>query len=181
MASARNPGAPASATTLPFGVLGRPHGVRGEIVLHPFNPQGARLERLRFPIAVEIVRADRRQPGEVLSARPFAQGQTLLKIAGAETREAVAALTNAELHVARAALPPLEPGELYVADLVGCEVYDLRGVHRGRVRSTFWNGSQDVLAVVAESGEELLIPAVPGFIHQLDLAARTMVIDDHEP
>ena len=180
MASAPDQVAQASAATLPFGVLGRPHGVRGEIVLHPFNADGTRLDRLRFPVDAEIVWPDRRKAAQLLSARAFGQGQALLRIGGADTRELVAQLTNAELHVARSALPPLAPDEVYVADLVGCAVYDLQGRLRGRVRSTFWNGSQDILAVVAEGGEELLVPAVPGFIHSLDLAARTMVIDDHE-
>src|SRR3954451_12334186 len=93
----------ASATTLPFGVLGRPHGVRGEIVLHPFNPDGTRLERLRFPVDVEIVSSSRRRAGQLLTARPFGQGAALLRIAGFDSREVVAELTNAELHVARSA------------------------------------------------------------------------------
>jgi 16S rRNA processing protein RimM len=180
MASARDQTLPASATHLSIGVLGRPHGVRGEIVLHPFNPDGTRLERLRFPVDVEIVSGSSRRAGQLLAARPFGQGAALLRIAGSESREAVAELTNSELHIARAALPPLAAGEFYVADLVGCAVFDLEGKPRGRVRNTFWNGSQDILTIVSDSGEELLVPAVAGFIQQLDLVARTLVVDDHE-
>jgi 16S rRNA processing protein RimM len=180
MASARDQAPPPSPGHLPFGVLGRPHGVRGEIVLYPFNADGTRLERLRMPVDVEIVSHGRRQAGQILTARAFGQGEALLRIAGADSREAVAALTNAELHIARAALPPLGAGEVYVADLVGCAVYDLEGRLRGRVRSTFWNGSHDILSVVNEAGDEVLVPAVPGFIQKLDLSGRTMVIDDHE-
>jgi 16S rRNA processing protein RimM len=180
MASARDQALPPSPGHLPFGVLGRPHGVRGEIVLFPFNPDGARLERLRFPIDVEIVSQSRRQAAQILAARPFGQGEALLRIAGVDSREAVAAFTNSELHVMRAALPALAAGEVYVADLVGCAVYDLQGRLRGTVRSTFWNGSHDILSVVDDAGAEVLVPAAPGFIQQLDLAARTMVVDDHE-
>ena len=104
----------------------------------------------------------------------------VLRFEGVADREAAAALTHAELQVPRASLPPLAAGEIYVADLVGCAVYDLAGRLRGRVASSFWNGRQDVLTVVDEGGAELLVPAVPGFIQAVDLAARTLVIDDHE-
>ena len=61
-------------------------------------------------------------------------------------------------------LPPLEPGEFYVADLIGCAV---RGRRRARtvgvVRQAFWNGSQDVLEIRDQAGNELLIPAVARF------------------
>jgi 16S rRNA processing protein RimM len=166
--------------TLSFGVLGRAHGVRGELILRPFNPGGTDLRRLSLPVEVELVMVDRRQTATLVAARPFGDGEALVRLAGVDDRDAAAALTNAELLLPRAALPALAPDEMYIADLLGCEVRDGQGRLRGRVVSTFWNGSHDVLSIVGEEGAELLIPVVPGFIQAVDLAARTLVIDDHE-
>ena len=63
--------------------------------------------------------------------RPVADGY-LVHLAGVDDREAAAALTLAEVRVARAALPPLGPGEYYVEDVVGCAVEDEDGRAAGR-------------------------------------------------
>ena len=179
MTSAPDEAAPAAAA-LPFGRLGRPHGVRGEVVLQPFNPGGARLSDLRLPVVVEVALPAGTRTLALVAARPFGEGEALLRLEGVTTREEAAALTHGELRIPRAALPAPGPGEVFVADLLGCAVFDLAGRPRGTVRGAFWNGSQDVLSIVADGGEELLIPAVPAFIQRVDLGARTMVIDDHE-
>ncbi len=114
-----------------------------------------------------------------LSARRLGH-DFLVFFAGANTRDGVARLTNQEVALPRSALPPPGPGEVYVQDLVGCEVVDLDRVPRGVVRSVVWNGAHDVLMVQDGSGEPLLIPAVPEFLREVDLAARRLVVDPHE-
>jgi 16S rRNA processing protein RimM len=177
----------APRTNLPVGVLGRPHGLRGEILLHPFHRGGLRMDRLGLPLQVEIELKGRLRPAELRAARG-AGADTLLAFRGVETREAAAALTHAVLHVPRASLPPLCEGEFYVQDLVGCSVVDGAGRARGVVRGAFWNGAHDVLSVVPERGdggarddEEWLVPVVPAFVLEVDVEARRLVLADHEP
>jgi 16S rRNA processing protein RimM len=169
---------------LPLGVLGRPHGVRGELVFRSYNPDGTRLEDLDLPLEVELrPRTGPPRLSQVVAARPFqASGQTgsLIKLAGVNDRDQAAAFTNSELCVPRALLPPLDEGEFYVADLIGCQVTDTAGRSRGVVKNFYWNGSQDILEIHDADGNELLIPVVEDFIRDMDLAARTLVIDDHE-
>ncbi|HEY0708948.1 MAG TPA: ribosome maturation factor RimM [Polyangia bacterium] len=178
--------------SLALGVLGRPHGVRGELVFHPHNPGGIRLEDLRYPVSATIgshVRgADSKaavafQTVKLLGARPFGD-KSLVRIEGLSSPEAAAALTNRELLLPRDSLPPLEPGEYYVADLIGCAAFDPSGVALGTVTSVFWNGRHDVLTITpadaTPKSEERLIPAVPDFLVEVDLEARRLVIDDHE-
>jgi 16S rRNA processing protein RimM len=164
---------------LPLGRLGRPHGLRGELVLHLFNPHGVGVESLCLPVPIELVQGERRQHRRLLASRPFQEG-SLVCFEGVETREAAAALTGCELHVPRALLPPPEPGETYVEDLVGCAVVDQHGRARGVVQGAFWNGAQDVLTIADDAGAELLVPAVPEFLLEVDLEGRRLVIDDHE-
>jgi 16S rRNA processing protein RimM len=161
---------------LPFGRLGRPHGVRGELSLRPFNEGGQGLSDL--PALVQVVRDQIRRPMTVVAVRP-ANDVLLIRLEGVDTREQAAALTNFEIWLPRASLPALASDEFYVRDLVGCTVVDVEGRVRGTVKASFWNGAQDVLTLEGPEGE-VFVPAVAEFIREVDLDARRVVVDMHE-
>ena len=156
--------------TLPIGVLGRAHGLRGELTLRPHNLAGRDLGSLGELI---LERAGGRETRRIQAIRPGAGGW-LLKLVGVDTRTDAEALTNVPVRVRRAALPRLTAGEFFVADTVGCEVFAEDGRRLGMVADVFWNGAQDVLMVQGES--ELLIPAIGEFLRAVDIAARKIVV-----
>ena len=158
--------------TLTIGVLGRPHGVHGEITLRPHDPSGRALDGARRLLLVTSTGTVEHQ---VAALRPIAGGY-LVRLAGVGDREAAAALTLAEVRLPRAALPPLGPGEYYVEDVIGCVVEDAEGRPRGHVRGTFWNGAHDVATVVAEDGSERFIALVPEFVLAVDTPGRRLQV-----
>jgi 16S rRNA processing protein RimM len=162
---------------LPFGRLGRPHGVRGELALRPFNVEDGP-PQLSLPMTISLVTGTARREMTLVAVRP-ANETLLVRFDGVETREQAAALTNAEVWLPRGALPALDDEEFYVEDLIGCTVVDLDGRVRGTVQATFWNGAQDVLTVTGPDGE-LMVPAVPEFMREVDLEAHRIVVDLHE-
>ena len=182
--SAPPPEAAGRSESLALGLLGRPHGVRGELVFRPFNPDGASLVELDLPLEVELRPRDGGgpTPGRMMalrSARPFKDG-ALVTFEGVASPEEASRLTNCQLCVPRAALPPLDEDEFYISDLIGCQVVDVSGRDRGQVLGCYWNGTQDVLEIRGPDGEETLIPAVEDFLREVDLPGRRIVIDDHE-
>jgi len=156
--------------TLSVGVLGRPHGIRGGIYFRPHNPRSRAFDEVTELV---IVRDGQSRLYEVTSMRPVADAY-VAQLAGVDDREAAAALTNAEVRVARAVLPPLEPGEYFVEDVVGCAVEHEDGRPLGVVRGTIWNGAHDVATVDGPDGREHLIPLVPDFVLGVDAPARKM-------
>ena len=168
-----------SPGTLALGLLGRPHGVAGEMVFRPFNSEGVALHEFELPLAVTLVRGGEPVAAVIVKARPFKEG-ALVRLESVDTREAAAALTNAELLVPRSVLPPLDPDENYIDDLIGCTVTDQNGRARGVVRGAFWNGVQSILEVRDDAGGELLVPAVGEWLLRVDLERRAIEIDDHE-
>ncbi len=156
--------------TLPIGVFGRPHGVTGEIAFRPHDTHSQALDRVR---RVTVVRDGRRQEYDIASARPV-NGGYLVRLAGIADRDAVAALTLAEVRVPRAVLPALAPGEYYVEDVVGCEAEDQAGRSLGVARGTFWNGAHDVATIVDSDGRERMVPLVPDFVVAVDGPGRKM-------
>jgi 16S rRNA processing protein RimM len=161
---------------LPFGILRRPHGIKGEIVLHPYNPTGARLHAAGLPSRVRV--GDDRQLG-VASSKAVPEGW-LVRFDGIVDREAAAALVGEELSVPRRALAPLGSAEFYVEDIVGCEVFHPHGRLLGRVSGTFWNGAQDIMVVRTDDGSERLLPVVAEYVLQFDGERRRLMVDPHE-
>jgi len=163
-------------------VLGKPHGVRGEIGLRLFNLASPSLTELE---SITIEREGKRQTHVVDSARPFAGG-FLITLAGVTSREQAAALTHGQVRVSRSVLAPPAPGEFYVSDVPGCEVFGEDGKRMGVVRETFWNGAHDIMVVVKGGGAaaesvgganaEQLIPLVPEFVRAVDAHARTIQV-----
>ena len=156
------------------------------MIFRPYNPGGTDLGELPLPLTVELRRKNPGQaaagdarPAVLVNARPFKDG-SLVRFDGIASPEQASALTNAELCVPRDVLPPLDEGEFYVADLVGCAVEDTTGKARGVVSGCFWNGTQDILEIRQPDGEELMVPAVEDFLREVDLPGRRIVIDDHE-
>ncbi len=172
-------GAEKGAGPLRFGVLGRPHGVRGEIILRPYNAGGFALDEVELPFTVDLEKGGSVVSRSLVGVRATAN-DFLVRFEGIADRDAAASLTNAVVLVPRDELPELEPGEFYVEDLVGCEVFDQDGRPRGVVRSTFWNGAQDVLTIVDAEGAEWMVPAVDEFLREVDLEGRRVVVDTHE-
>ena len=111
-------------------MLGRPHGIRGDLYFRPHNPKSRAFDDVR---EIWIVRDGPRRRYEVTSMRPVADAY-VAHLAGVDDREAAAALTLGEVRVARAALPPLGPGEYFVEDIVGCAVENEDGRPLGVVQ-----------------------------------------------
>lgn len=158
--------------TLSVGVIGRPHGVRGEMYLRPHNPGTTALDDIE---AVILVREGAPVEYQVTSLRPVREGY-LVRFDGVDSPEAASALTLSEVRVPRSALPALAPGEYFVEDVVGCAVDDEHGRPLGTVRGTLWNGAHDVATVVDADGRERLIPLVADFVIGVDAPGRKMRI-----
>lgn len=99
----------------------------------------------------------------------------IAKLAGIETREQALALKGTKVEVARSALPDVEDGHYYLADLVGLEVVNEQGVALGVVRQWFSNGPQDVMELAGDRVR--LVPWVPTVVKKVDLEAKRIEVE----
>jgi 16S rRNA processing protein RimM len=99
----------------------------------------------------------------------------IAKLAGIETREQALALKGSKISVARNALPAVEDGHYYLADLVGLEVVNTQGEKLGSVRQWLSNGRQDVMELAGERTR--LLPWVPAVVKAVDLEAKRIEVD----
>jgi 16S rRNA processing protein RimM len=152
------------------GRIGRPHGIRGEVVV------GVRTDEpdVRFAPGASLD-AERRDKLTVASRR-WHSGQLLVTFAGITDRTAAAELTGAWLSVDSDELPPTsDPDEFRDHELIGLAVRTVNGEAVGVVSDVLHHG-QDVLVI--ESGKaEHLVPFVKALVPEVDPVAGVLVID----
>ena len=159
---------------LPIGRVARAHGVRGRIVLVPYNAESDALTQVPA-LWLRIGEGEPRRY-EIAKAGRAAQGY-LVALRGIDDRDAADALRGNEALVEREALPEPGEGEVYAADLVGYAVHDQSGAPRGEVVGLLGAGLQELLRV-SNAGRESLVPFA--LLKEIDEARRRIVIEAPE-
>ena len=111
----------------------------------------------------------------VEEAKPHS-ATVVAKLAGLENREQVLELKGSAVSLRREALPELEDGHYYLADLVGLQVVNGQGEMLGVVKRLFSNGAQDVMEL-AGGGKARLLPWVPAIVKGVDLSERRIRVE----
>ena len=141
------------------------HGIKGEVRLKLFSDSVESLSRYKklyvggAELRLVVVR-----DGKMAVAR----------FEGVSDRAAAEALRGSLVEVDRDAMPPLEEGEYYYADLIGLPAADRDGTVIGSVVAVENFGAGDLLEIEAEGGKRSLIPFKPGIA---DLADGRVVLD----
>lgn len=163
---------------VPMARIGRPHGVRGELKVQPFNPDSTLI------FEVDELRLSRKgKPPElvkVIGARP-AGDHWLVRVEGVDDRDAAARLTHGELSVRRETLPELPEGEFYHVDVIGADVVDAdSGDRLGVVRHVHTTASE-LLEIRLDAGGDVLVPIMAPYVTSIgETPGRVEVRDlDH--
>jgi 16S rRNA processing protein RimM len=142
------------------------HGVKGEVRLKLFSDS---VDSLAVHKKLFVGGAQRR----LLSIR--ASGKTAVAmLEGVSDRGAAEALRGSLVEVDRSALPPLEEGEYYHADLIGLPAVDREGKSVGTVVAVENYGAGDLLDIETAEGKRSLIPFKLGIA---DLEDGRIVLD----
>ncbi len=100
----------------------------------------------------------------------------LLAFDGFTTPEQVGRFRNQALYIATADAEELSEGEYYYYELLGLTVWNETGELLGEVTEIMQTGANDVYEVTNAAGRELLLPAIPEVILDVDLDAKTMKV-----
>ena len=155
-----------------LGVLTRPHGVRDELRLQPYNKDSDLLlevpeVKLRLPNGDErIVAFDRARR---------AQDVLLVKLPEIDDRDAAESMRGAEVLVRRADFPPLEEDEFYVCDIIGASVVAPSG-EIGRVENFVTYPTVEAFVVRGNDGTRFEIPLLDQFVERIDVSAKSITV-----
>jgi 16S rRNA processing protein RimM len=104
----------------------------------------------------------------------FHKGGVVLKFQGIETISDAETLLRSEVQIPKQDRAQLEEGATYVSDLVGCELFEIRGTETRKVGTVadvdFTAGEAPLLVVKGD--REYLIPYVEGFLKSSDFSAK---------
>ena len=99
----------------------------------------------------------------------------VVKLQGIEDRDAAVACKGKQIAVPRASLPKLKGDEYYWSDLIGLTVKNQQDVDFGKITDVFATGANDV--IVTTGDKERLIPYIAQVILEVDLEAKTILVD----
>ena len=155
--------------------LHRERGIKGEIIGESLTSHPERFAQLK---RVFLTKAG--SPARELDVERVwdFRGSPVFKFAGVDTMTDAEKLRGYEVAVPDTERVELEPGEFFLSDMVGCRLSDRVGAVIGTVTGFFENGPQAVLEVEADaSGEPIMIPFVKAFFPEIDLAAKTAIVE----
>lgn len=124
----------------------------------------------------------------------------VVKLVGIDDRDAALACKGKQIAIPRAQLPEAEENEYYWSDLIGLRVKNKQDVDFGLIVDVFETGANDVIVVkpdavksdtvkvdaVAKTSnkevaqvkpQERLLPFIDAVVLEVDLAAKTMLVD----
>ena len=156
---------------LAVGFIRRPHGIHGELImdLHTDFPE-------RFRVGRKLFVGDDHKPMTVGSVRPHARG-LLISLRGIDSAEAAGQFRNTWLFVKTKDAPALPAGKYYKYQLIGLNVVDEEDKPLGTLTEILETGANDVYIVKDEAGKELLLPAIPTVV--LDVQPESRFIRVH--
>ena len=152
--------------TVTLAAITGAHGIRGEVRLKLFAETVDSLQRHR-----NVQVGDR---ALTLTSVKGKDAAPIARFAEISDRSAAEALRGRLVTVPRSALPPLEEGEYYHADLIGLRCESAQGEALGTVVAVENFGAGDILEIEKADGKRAMVPFRPG---AADLDGGRVVVD----
>ena len=157
---------------LQVGVLRKTHGVRGDLVMDILTDFPERLVKGK-----KVFIGDKYQPVRIARIRTI-NDKLLINLAGYNDPESAAELRNWAVYVKASDLPALAEGEYYHHQLLGMRIVNENDDYIGVLEEILETGANEVYLIRAQDGAEVLVPAIPEFVKEVDLQARTIRIKE---
>ena len=145
-----------------IGYISNTHALKGELKVRPYTDDVKRFESLK-KILVDF-------KGELISydieSVRYQKDIVLLKLKTVDSIEEAEKLKNHYIKIPRSEAKDLEEGEYFIADLIGCEVYqeELLGV----LDDVFTAGAGDVYVIKRKGKKDLLLPALKSVVKNVN-------------
>ena len=164
------------------GLIEKPHGLRGEVVVKPLTDFGD--ERFVPGATLTTARAGQAPDGSAvlrIEDVRWHKDRPLVLFEGVESVEGAGALRGQGLWIAASSRPALAPGLFYETDLVGCRVETADGpggpgTPLGVVQRVDGVAGASILVIDTPQGE-VLVPLAHDICRVIDPVARRIVID----
>lgn len=164
---------------LRIGVLTRAHGVHGEAKVYPTTDYAERFEEVD-EVIIKTLREDIK--AKIESVKYF-KNMAIVKFSCFNAPEEISKVAGSDILISRDQAQPLEEGEYYIADLIGCRVVadeasdSLAGRELGTVKDVLQTGANDVYVVETAGGNEILFPVIADCIKNVDIENSIITVN----
>jgi 16S rRNA processing protein RimM len=151
---------------LAIGQIINTHGLQGEVKVYPLTDDIRRFRKLK-EVYIDGVTV------KVLWCK-LQSDKVILKLEGIESIEKAQEYKDKYIEVKREDAVKLSEGEQFIADLIGCKVFDENNLELGAVYDIIQTPSNDVYWV--KGNTEVLIPALKTIVSDIDVKNKKIVI-----
>lgn len=151
---------------LNVGQIVNTHGLKGEVKVLPLTEDVDRFNYLEKVIIDDVERN--------IEGVKFQKDRVILKIEGIDSIEDAERYKQKYLTIPRERAIELPEDTYFIADLIGCKVYDTAGFEYGKVYDVIKTGSNDVYWV--KGNKEVLIPVLKEIVLEIDVENEKIVI-----
>ncbi|WP_027366397.1 ribosome maturation factor RimM [Desulfocurvibacter africanus] len=155
-----------------IGEVAKSHGLKGEFSVKYYADSPLLLDEVGH---VWLSTAGGRPKRFQIRAWRGHQDRVLLWLTGIDGRDQADAWRGAEVLLKESELPAPEEGGVYLHDLQGLTVLLEDGSRLGTI-TDFILEPQELWSITTDKGEEVLFPAVPELVPNIDLEAGTVTI-----
>ena len=154
-----------------IGHISNTHGLKGEVKVRPFTSKMKDYEKLKN-ILIDF-NGDLKE--YVIESVRYQKDVVLLKLKGIDIIEDAEKIKGKHIKIPREDAKALEEDEYFIADLIGCEVYEDELI--GVVEDVFTAGASDVYVIKRKNKKDLLLPALATVIKKVDVEDRKIYVE----
>ena len=155
-----------------IGQISNTHGLKGEMKVRPFtekNEDYAKLENILVDFNGTL------KEYTVESVR-YQKDVVLMKLKGVDDIEEAEKLKGHYIKIPRDSAKKINEDEYFIADLLGCEVYQDETL-LGVLDDVFTAGGRDVYVVKRKGKQDLLLPAISSVIKKVDVVNQKVFVE----
>lgn len=157
---------------LRVGVISNTHGVCGEVKVYPTTDDVKRFDYLKEAV---IDTGKEYIDVNVTSVKYF-KNMVILKFEQFNNMDQVIPYKGMDLLVTRENAIPLEEGEHFIVDLVGCKVVTDDGEDFGELVDVLQTGANGVYVVKMNDGKEVLLPVIDECVLEKDVENKVIKV-----
>lgn len=151
-----------------IGHLGKPRGLKGELKVFPLTDDINRFKNLK-KCYLEDASGNVQYELNIAHVR-IADSNLSLAFAGIANREQAEKLKNLYLSIDRSEAIELEEDSYFIADLIGCSVYDAKHGYLGKVSRVQSNVGADIVIVHDPAKKDLLYPNMKSIVRNISIS-----------
>ncbi|KQX69271.1 ribosome maturation factor RimM [Paenibacillus sp. Root444D2] len=149
------------------------HGIRGELKVVPETDFPERFDKGN---ALIIVDSQNKQTPVTVQTSRLHKNMFILQFDQFSNINEVEKFKGSLLKIEAKDQQPLEEGEYYYHEIIGCKVVTEEGQELGLVSEVLTPGANDVWVVSLPKGKQLLLPVIDDVILDVDIANKTIRI-----